>query len=100
MATIEPYETKLRRRYRVLYRTPERKQITKRGFTTKRDAERFARSIEVSKDRGEFINPADAAATVGELGSVWIKAQTHLKASSYRPVELAWRIHVEPHGAR
>jgi integrase len=96
VATIEPYETKQGRRYRVLYRTPERRQTTKRGFTTKRDAERFARTIEVSKDRGEFINPADSAAAVGELGAGWIKTQTHLKASSYRPVESAWRIHVEP----
>lgn len=96
MATVEPYETKQGRRYRVLYRTPERKQTTKRGFTTKRDAERFARTLEVSKDRGEFINPADATVTVGELGAAWIPTQTHLKASSYRPVESAWRIHVEP----
>ena len=29
-------------RYRVRYRTPENRQTDKRGFTTKRDAERFA----------------------------------------------------------
>lgn len=99
VATIEPYDTKQGRRYRILYRTPERRQTTKRGFATKRNAERFARTVEVAKDRGEFINPADSAATVGELGAGWIKTQTHLKASSHRPVESAWRIHVEPRWA-
>lgn len=96
MATIEPYETKAGRRYQVRYRTPDRRQTKKRGFTTKRDAERFARSVEVSKDRGEWIDPADARATVGELGAAWIGNRTNLKPSTFRSVESAWRVHVEP----
>lgn len=96
MATIEPYSTAGGRRYRVRYRTPDRRQTDKRGFTTKRDAERFARSVEVSKDRGEWINPADARATVGELGAVWMTNRTNLKPSTLRTTESAWRVHVEP----
>lgn len=100
MATIEGYDTKAGKRYRVRYRTPDRRQTDKRGFKTKRDAERFARSVEVSKDRGEWIDPADARATVGELGAVWIENRTNLKPSTFRSVESAWRIHVEPRWGR
>lgn len=96
MATIEAYETRSGRRYRVRYRTPDRRQTDKRGFTTKRDAERFARTVEVSKDRGEYIDPADSRVTVGELGAVWLKNRTNLKPSTFRTTESAWRIHVEP----
>lgn len=73
VATIEAYDTRAGRRYRVRYRTPDRRQTDKRGFTTKRDAERFARTVEVSKDRGEWIDPADTRVTVGVLGERWIE---------------------------
>ncbi|MBG6218439.1 integrase [Arthrobacter sp. CAN_A6] len=96
MATIEAYETSQGRRYRVRYRTPERKQTDKRGFRTKRDAENFAATVEVSKLKGEYIDVSAARATVGQLGPEWLARQTHLKPSSYRPVEAAWRNHVEP----
>lgn len=96
MAAIEPYQTKDGRRYRVIYRTPERKQTSKRGFRTKMDAELFLASVAVSKARGEFIDAAAARVTVGELGPAWLKRQTHLKPSSFRPIEAAWRNHVEP----
>ncbi|MGM9474348.1 tyrosine-type recombinase/integrase [Pseudarthrobacter sp. YS3] len=33
---------------------------------------------------------------MGPLGAVWLGRQTHLKPSSYRPVESAWRNHVLP----
>ncbi|MBT8162728.1 site-specific integrase [Arthrobacter terricola] len=96
MATIESYETKAGRRYRVRYRKPDRSQTDKRGFRTKRDAELFLASVEVSKARGEFIDATAARALIGPLGAAWLARQTHLKPSSYRPVESAWRNHVEP----
>ena len=97
MATIEPYATaKGERRYRVRYRTPDRRQTDKRGFRTKRDAEAFAATVEVSKLRGEYIDPAAARETVGALGRAWIGRQGHLKPSTFRPLESAWRIHVQP----
>lgn len=52
MAAIEPFETKDGRRYGAIYRTPERKQTSMRGFRTKRDAELFLATIPVSKARG------------------------------------------------
>ncbi|KLU10008.1 site-specific integrase [Kocuria sp. SM24M-10] len=99
MATIESYATKAGRRYRVRYRTPDRRQTDRRGFTTKRDAERFARTVEVSKDRGEWIDPADARATVGELAGPWLDGKRSLKPSSFRPLDAAWRVHVAPRWA-
>lgn len=96
MASVEPYETAAGRRYRVIYRTPERKQTSKRGFRTKRDAELFLASVEVSKARGEFIDPGAARMTVGELGPDWLRRQSHLKPSSLRPLEASWRNHVLP----
>ncbi|WP_144792495.1 site-specific integrase [Kocuria palustris] len=96
MATIESYATKAGRRYRVRYRTPDRRQTDKRGFTTKRDAERFARTVEVSKDRGEWIDPADTRVTIGALGERWIASRSSLKPSTLRTVESAWRNHVQP----
>ena len=96
MATIEPYETASGRRYRVRYRKPDRTQTDKRGFRTKRDAEAFAATVEVSKLKGEFIDPAASKVLVGELGPDWLSRQTHMKPSAFRPLEIAWRVHVEP----
>ena len=96
MATIEPYDTAAGRRYQVRYRKPDASQTKKRGFRTKRDAELFLASVEVSKARGEFIDATEAKALIGPLGAAWLARQTHLKPSSYRPVESAWRNHVLP----
>jgi integrase len=98
MATIETYELAGgAKRYRVRYRTPDNRGTDKRGFTTIRDAKAFAATVEVSKLRGEYVRPADSRVTVGELGPRWLARQAgHLKLSSHRPLEIAWRIHVEP----
>jgi hypothetical protein len=98
MATIEKYQTSNgAMRYRVRYRTPDNRQTDKRGFTTKRDAERFANKVEVDKMRGEYVAPSHARVTVGELGPAWLDRQRgHLKPSGYGPMETAWRLRVQP----
>jgi len=48
----------------------------------------------VSKARGEFVDASAARSTVGTLGPEWVKAQSHMKPSSFRSVEMAWRVHV------
>ncbi len=97
MATIEPYATAGGLRYRVRYRTPDHRQTTRRGFSTKRDAEAFLHSVEVSKLRGEFIDATAARATIGELGDEWLKSkEARLKPSSFRPLQIAWRVYVRP----
>lgn len=99
MGSVHTYVVKADRkpRYAAMYRDPNNKQVMKRGFTRKADAEKFLRSVETSKDRGEYVDPADARATVGSLGAEWIASRKAvMKPSSYRAVESAWRIHVEP----
>ena len=97
MASITKYKTKAGElRYRVQYRTPENKLTGARGFKTKREAENYAATVTVSKARGEYIDPADARVTVGDLGPDWLARRTHLKPSSRRVEEVAWRVHVEP----
>ena len=98
MATIEKYEIKSGTiLYRVRYRTPDNRQTDKRGFKTKRDAERFAASVEVSKLHGEYVAPSSARVTVGELGQAWLDRQRgHLKPSGYAVMETTWRVRVKP----
>jgi integrase len=98
MATIDKYQTsRFETRYRVRYRTPDHKQTTKRGFRTKRDAEAFAATIEVSKLRGEYVAPSKARITIAELGPAWMSRQRgHLKPAAYNSMDIAWRIRVQP----
>ena len=98
MATIEAYETKNKGKlYRVRYRKPDGKSTDKSGFTTKRDAQIFANTVEVEKLRGEYIAPKLGQITVGSLATAWIeRKRADLKPSSFAPLETAWRVHVEP----
>lgn len=100
MATIEGYELAGgAKRYRVRYRTPENRSTDKSGFATKRDAQAFANTVEVSKLRGEYVAPAAGRVTVGVLGVARLGRQSHLKPSSVRAGEIAWRVHVAPRWA-
>ncbi|MFH5230281.1 tyrosine-type recombinase/integrase [Antrihabitans spumae] len=97
MATISSYDTARGKRYRVRYRTPDRKQTDKRGFTSKRQAQEFAATVEVEKMRGEYVPPKLGYITVGEIGPTWLeRKESDLKPSAYKSLETAWRIHVEP----
>lgn len=77
MGSVVKYSVKpdSKPRYRVIYRDDTNKQVWKSGFKRKLDAERYLRDVEVSKDRGEYINPADARATVAKLGAEWLKSE-------------------------
>jgi integrase len=100
MATIEPYQTKAGKRYRVRYRTPCRGQTDKRGFKTKREAEAFSASVEVAKMRGEYVAPSLGRVSVSALAPHWLARKRYATAPShYRMLESAWRVHVEPHWA-
>lgn len=101
MATIEAYQTNAGRRYMVRYRKPGTRTSTKkRGFTTKRDAELFGATVEVSKARGEFVDATASRATIGELGPEWLERRRHVKPSTMRSLATSWRVHVEPRWGR
>lgn len=96
MGSVLSYESANGRRYRVIFRTPDHRQTTKRGFKTKREAELYLATVETNKARGEYIDASAARVTIGTLGADWLANQTHLKPSSLRPLEIAWRLQVEP----
>jgi integrase len=107
MATIESYKIprkdkdgnplKPEVRYMVRYRTPQRTQTKRRGFTTKRSAQEFAATVEVEKMTGTYVAPSLGMITVGELAPAWLaRKQSDVAPSNYRTLETAWRIHVKP----
>ena len=101
MATISKYQTTCGATLcRVRYRTPDNRQTDKRGFTTKRDADAFAATVEVAKLTGEYVAPTLGNVTVGELGPAWLaRARGHLKPAGFANYDNAWRNHVEPRWA-
>ena len=96
MGSVHPYETAAGKRFEVRYRKPDHSAGRKRGLKTKRDAVEYLASVVVSKAKGEFVDATAARAKVGALGAEWLAHQSHLKPSSLRPVEIAWRLYVEP----
>lgn len=96
VGSIESYDSRRGRRYRVRYRDPERREKSKSGFRTKREAEAFQATVAIAVSSGAYIDPGDSRQTVGLLGPDWLAAQAHLKPSSYAVLEAAWRVYVEP----
>lgn len=83
MATIEKYETTSgATRYRVRYRTPDRRQTDKRGFVTKRDAQAWADQLEVDKRQGVYVAPAAGRITLREFSREWLESKHKLKPST------------------
>jgi len=97
VAQVVAYQTARGKRYRVRYRTPDRRQTDKRGFKTKREAQAWANEVEVNKRRGEYVAPSLGRATVGELAEDWLtRKQQDTSPSHHRMLESAWRVHVAP----
>ncbi|RBP64152.1 site-specific recombinase XerD [Brevibacterium sanguinis] len=96
MATIEAYETKAGKRYRVQYTKPDGNRTMKRGFATKRDANDWLAQTQVNVASGSYVAPSAGRVTVGSLWPAWYKRKSRLKKSTLRGYETAWRVHVEP----
>jgi len=96
MASIEPYETQNGRRYRVRYRTPDRRQTAKRGFRTKREAEQFLATVEVSKMRGEWVDPTRSRSSVASTAQEWFSAQVRVKPTTLSGYRHSLDKHVLP----
>jgi integrase len=83
MATIKRYETASgTTRYRVGYRTPDRRQTDKRGFRTKREAEAWANQLEVDKRKGAYVAPAAGRVKLGDYAREWLESKHKLKPST------------------
>ena len=97
MGSITAYDTAAGRRWRVRYRKADRSQTDKRGFTSKRDAQLYLAGVEVSKSRGEYIDPKAGKRIIGDLGATRLEQRrATLKASTWDSEESAWRVHVQP----
>ncbi|WP_060915776.1 tyrosine-type recombinase/integrase [Microbacterium oleivorans] len=98
MGSIHAYTTASGSRlYRIAYRRPDHSQTNERGFRTKRAAELRLAEVELSKHRGDYVDPSEARITVGMIGASWIDSRSgDLKPSTRRTIQSAWRIHVEP----
>lgn len=97
MATISKYTTSRgETRWRVRYRTPERQQTDKRGFTRKKDAEDYLAEVTVKMNRGDYVRPSDGQRTVRELADDWLARQVHVKPAYREDLEAALKNHVLP----
>jgi integrase len=96
MGSVSAYETASGKRYRVRYRQPDKSQTDKRGFRTKREAELFLASVEVTKSRGEYVSAAKSRITVGETAIEWIDAQAQLKPSTHAGYKAIVRTQIVP----
>jgi integrase len=94
MATIESYESSTgATRYTVRYRTPERKQTKRRGFTTMRAAREFAATVETRKLSGGYVAPSAGRVVFGEVAESWLAGKVNLAASTrarYRSALHVW----------
>ena len=98
MGSVHPYTTAAGKKfYRIAYRRPDHSQTTERGFRTKREAELRLAELEISKSRGEYVDPTNARATIAMLGEEWLaQREAMVKPSTYGPLRSAWGKHVEP----
>ena len=97
MASISRDNRTKKPSWKVAYRKPDGRMTSKGGFRTKREAEAYAATVEVSKLQGAYVAPSDAQATIETLGADWLAAhKATVKPSTYRSDESAWRIHVRP----
>jgi integrase len=96
MGSIESYPTDAGRRYRVRYRTPDRRSTQKRGFRTRREAEDYLASVEVAKLRGEWIDASRSRITGEEWSQQWLAAQVQIKPTTLSGYRHALEKHVVP----
>ncbi|MGX5769802.1 tyrosine-type recombinase/integrase [Microbacterium trichothecenolyticum] len=82
MGSVESYESKSGRRYRVRYRRPDNKQTDKRGFRTKREAENFLATVETSKLRGEWVDPTRSRVRLSEVAEGWYASKIRVKPTT------------------
>lgn len=68
-------------RWRARYRGPDKRERSKH-FDRKLDAERWLAGVEVSKARGDWIDPALSRVTVEKWAETWLAAQRQLKPST------------------
>ena len=82
-------------RWRARYRDPSGRERA-RHFARKVDAERWLVSMESTKHRGEWIDPAMSRITVGDWSQRWIDGQSQLKPQTRERYRNIVRVQVVP----
>lgn len=95
MASIEKRERDGHTSYRVRYRDPSGRSRNK-TFQRMVDARRFASSVEVSKDRAEWVDPQLGRRRYRDWHAEWWATTTNLRASTRAQNESYIRNHVLP----
>jgi integrase len=87
------------KRWRVRYRDPSGRDRSK-SFERKDDALRYAHDVEMRIDRGRYIDPDRARATVGELAEQWLATKAAIrKPTTSAGYESLWNSVLEPRWA-
>jgi len=81
MASVERRDTSRGVSYDVRYRELAGRQRSK-SFRRKVDAERFARTVEVDKDRGLFVDPKLARTPLAKVAADWLESNPAKRGGS------------------
>jgi len=84
--------------WRARYRDPSGREHA-RHFRRRIDAERWLASVEHSKHRGEWIDPALSRMTVGQWSTTWLEAQVQLKPLTRERYRTCSRFRSSPAGS-
>lgn len=82
-------------RYDVRYRDPAGKQ-RKKTFRTLRDAERFARKVEVEKEAGSYVDPKSGRVKFEDYANEWLDHRPKLRPRTREFYEGLLRNHINP----
>lgn len=82
-------------RYDVRYRTATG-SVRTRTFRTRRDAERFAATVETDKLRGTWIDPRRASRPFAEIADEWLTSNPMKRPTSMARDESIVRVHILP----
>lgn len=89
------YQTKNGKRYRVAYRTPDNKQHTRGGFTTKGEARSWYRRMLVKLEDHGFSD--NSKVKFSEVAQRWLEDKKRTVAgSTYKKYETEYRKHLSP----
>ena len=95
MAHITKRQTRGGPRYDVQYRAPDGGERSK-TFRTRRDADRFAVTIEADMLRGAWVNPEAGRITIEDYATSWLKSRPGLRVRTRETYESQLRGHVYP----
>jgi integrase len=96
MASVTRRRTKTgATRYDVRYWTPDGSQRSE-TFRTRKDADRWASSVETDQHRGAWIDPRAANRLFSDVSALWLMANPTKRPSAYARDESIIRVHLVP----